>query len=68
LINQEFCCREWPDKLYINREEDMGVASLRQAKESYYPHHMLEKFSLTVTDNCLFGLVECQLKTGSENK
>ncbi|VBB07362.1 acyl-coa n-acyltransferase [Lucifera butyrica] len=45
LINQQFCRRQWPDKLYINREEDMGMSGLRKAKESYYPFQLLEKYT-----------------------
>ena len=30
----------------VNREEDMGVAGLRRAKQSYYPVRMQEKMSL----------------------
>lgn len=45
-INQAFA-REWQDCLYINREEDMGIAGLRQAKESYKPVRMVEKYNVT---------------------
>ncbi len=29
---------------FLNREEDMGLEGLRQAKQRYYPHHMIEKY------------------------
>jgi hypothetical protein len=45
-INQLFCLNAWSKVTYINREQDMGVEGLRKAKESYYPHHMGNKFTL----------------------
>lgn len=47
-INQNFVEREWSDMIYINREEDMGIDGLRQAKESYRPIKMIEKFNATL--------------------
>ena len=47
-INQNFVEHEWSDMIYINREEDMGVDGLRQAKESYRPVKLVEKFNATV--------------------
>ncbi len=47
-INQNFVEHEWSDMIYINREEDMGIDGLRQAKESYRPIKMIEKFNATL--------------------
>lgn len=48
-INQMFCEKAWSDVTYINREQDMGKESLRKAKESYYPHHMVRKYTIQPT-------------------
>jgi hypothetical protein len=45
-INRLFCLNSWSNVTYINREQDMGVEGLRKAKESYYPHHMVNKYTL----------------------
>lgn len=49
-INQNFIAHEWANMTYINREEDMGLDGLRQAKESYRPVKMIEKFSAKIID------------------
>ena len=46
VINTEFARyirSKYPHIKYLNREEDMGLEGLRRSKESYYPHHMIEK-------------------------
>jgi hypothetical protein len=43
-INQRVCENAFPDMRYINREQDLGREGLRKAKESYYPHHMVDKY------------------------
>ena len=45
-INSEyaqFIRMQYPHIKFLNREEDMGLEGLRKAKESYYPHHLVEK-------------------------
>jgi hypothetical protein len=45
-INQLFAENGWPDTEFINREQDLGIDGLRKAKESYYPHHMVNKYTI----------------------
>jgi hypothetical protein len=45
LINQWFSKHSLGAFELVNREQDMGISGLRQAKESYHPHHMVEKFN-----------------------
>ncbi len=43
LMNREFIRNELSGFEFVNREQDMGVPGLRRAKESYHPHHRVEK-------------------------
>jgi len=45
LINQWFAAHCLGGFTYINREQDLGIPGLRQAKESYHPCHLVEKFT-----------------------
>lgn len=45
IINQQFVENEAADFTYVNREEDMGIENLRQAKLSYHPDILLEKYN-----------------------
>lgn len=45
LINKWFAQYSLQQFTYVNREQDLGIPGLRQAKESYYPHHMVTKFN-----------------------
>lgn len=48
VINQQFCENNWQGVRYINREQDLGIPGLREAKLSYYPDHMVNKFRITL--------------------
>ena len=45
-INQAFLEHAWHNTFWVNREQDLGEPNLRQAKLSYHPHHLEEKFTL----------------------
>jgi hypothetical protein len=44
VINQWFCQKALKNFKFVNREQDLGIAGLRKAKQSYHPHHMVEKY------------------------
>jgi hypothetical protein len=46
FINQEFCRNLLNGREFVNREQDVGEAGLRRAKEGYHPHHFVEKHIL----------------------
>ena len=48
VINQQFCENNLKNVKYINREQDLGILGLREAKLSYYPDHMVQKFRITL--------------------
>jgi hypothetical protein len=50
MINQQFCEQSWQNVPSINREQDLGEPRLRQAKLSYYPDHLVEKFHIQLAD------------------
>lgn len=53
MINREFAKHMlslYPDVKYINREEDMGLESLRKSKKSYYPEFFVEKYTAVWVD------------------
>ncbi|MBE7022795.1 MAG: DUF2156 domain-containing protein [Ruminococcaceae bacterium] len=45
VINSEFCANEWSAYPFVNREEDMGLPGLRQAKLAYRPVRLLTKYN-----------------------
>ncbi len=48
LINQWFAKNNLGGFTYVNREQDLGIPGLRRAKESYYPHHLVEKVRISL--------------------
>ncbi len=46
VINQQFAQNEGSAYDYINREQDLGEAGLREAKQSYRPAFMVKKFKV----------------------
>lgn len=47
----KFIQGKYPEIEFLNREEDMGLEGLRKAKESYFPHHMVEKAFAILKEN-----------------
>ena len=47
-INHEFCLHLPEETVYVNREEDMGLANLRLAKMSYKPWKLAQKYTVIV--------------------
>jgi hypothetical protein len=47
-INQAFLEHQGSGYTYVNREQDLGEEGLRKAKESYFPHHLVNKYTITL--------------------
>jgi hypothetical protein len=50
MINQAFLEHHWSGYTYVNREQDLGEEGLRKAKESYFPHQMINKYTLRLNE------------------
>lgn len=46
LINQQCSEKAWGDVSFVNREQDLGNEGLRQAKLSYHPVKLVEKYRI----------------------
>ncbi|HNT43719.1 MAG TPA: phosphatidylglycerol lysyltransferase domain-containing protein [Syntrophorhabdaceae bacterium] len=46
FINQQFCARRWSGVKFVNREQDLGIRGLRDAKLSYGPDHFVKKYRI----------------------
>ena len=72
LINQWFARNALRDFDFVNREQDLGIPGLRQAKKSYFPHHMVRKFkafpkSMEEAACCVAEPHECAKHMHGEN-
>ena len=53
VVNYEFARyirNKYPDIRYLDREEDMGIEGLRQAKKSYHPVYRVKKYKATLLE------------------
>ena len=48
LVCSEYCKQLPESVIYVNREEDMGLPGLRQAKEALKPDHMEERYAAVI--------------------
>jgi hypothetical protein len=62
LINQWFAKYGLSDFQYVNREQDLGIPGLRQAKRSYFPHHMVDKYSVAIATSQPFSIPSIKAK------
>lgn len=46
FINQQFLIHEYKDAVLVNREDDVGIEELRQAKMSYNPIGLAKKYRI----------------------
>lgn len=49
LVNNWFAKYHLQGFTFVNREQDLGIPGLRQAKESYYPDHLVPKYTTMVS-------------------
>ena len=50
-INQMFAEKHFKNVRYINRQEDMAIEGLRKSKQSYFPVMLLDKYTITESDD-----------------
>ncbi|MFV0479177.1 MAG: DUF2156 domain-containing protein [Anaerorhabdus sp.] len=50
LMLREFLKHEFPNAIWVNREDDMGYENLRRSKRSYDPVRMVDKYRVTLKE------------------
>ena len=58
-INQETAAALKGRFEFINRESDLGIPGLREAKQRYHPHHMVDVYSMKGV-SCCESLCACE--------
>jgi len=48
-LTHEYVKNAWAGVAWINREQDLGEPGLRQAKESFFPDHLVEKYTIQLS-------------------
>lgn len=48
FLYQDIAKNLLPDTLWLNLEQDLGLPSLKRAKESYHPHHKARAWHVTI--------------------
>ena len=56
LINKWFTKYGLSGLKYVNREQDLGIPGLRQAKRSYFPAHMVAKYNIAISVSQPFNI------------
>jgi len=51
VINQRFVSDAAEGYKWVNREQDLGIPGLRRAKQSYCPHHLVNKYRISRMSN-----------------
>ena len=55
VMLHEFLKRDASDFVYVNMEQDLGIAGLRKAKQSYHPCSMVKKYTIQLKANSSDG-------------
>ncbi|MGN0295159.1 MAG: DUF2156 domain-containing protein [Lachnospiraceae bacterium] len=51
-VFKEFLCHNFPEAIWINREEDMGYENLRRAKQQLHPIRMIDNYNCQESQTC----------------